>query len=118
MRIFEVMEKHSKRLNMLVEDVLSLAQLEDPRTRLNFTEIYLPDFLTAILRDWQKRLDAKLLKSSLDAPPDLPVISADENRLQEVIYNLLDNAVKYSQPEGKIHLTATPHRRIRTTGHF
>ena len=53
------MEKHSKRLNMLVEDVLSLAQLEDPRTRLNFTEIYLPDFLAAILRDWQKRLDAK-----------------------------------------------------------
>jgi two-component system phosphate regulon sensor histidine kinase PhoR len=107
MRIFEVMEKHSKRLNMLVEDVLSLAQLEDPRTRLNFTEIYLPDFLAAILRDWQKRFDAKLLTPSLEAPPDLPVISADENRLQEVIYNLLDNAVKYSQPEGKIHLAAT-----------
>ena len=107
MRIFEVMEKHSKRLNMLVEDVLSLAQLEDPRTRLNFTEIYLPDFLAAILHDWQKRFDAKLLTPSLEAPPDLPVISADENRLQEVIYNLLDNAVKYSQPEGRIHLAAT-----------
>lgn len=107
MRIFEVMEKHSNRLNLLVEDVLSLAQLEDPGTRLNFTEIYLPDFLAAILRDWQKRLDAKLLKSSLEAPDDLPVISADEHRLQEVIYNLLDNAVKYSQPEGKIRLRAT-----------
>ncbi len=106
LRIFEVMEKHSKRLNLLVEDVLSLAQLEDPGTRLNFTEIYLPDFLAGILRDWQKRLDAKLLKSSLDAPPDLPVISADEHRLQEVIYNLLDNAVKYSQPEGDIRLSA------------
>jgi two-component system phosphate regulon sensor histidine kinase PhoR len=106
LRIFEVMEKHSKRLNLLVEDVLSLAQLEDPGTRLNFTEIYLPDFLAGILRDWQKRLDAKLLKSSLEAPPDLPVISADEHRLQEVIYNLLDNAVKYSQAEGKIRLTA------------
>jgi two-component system, OmpR family, phosphate regulon sensor histidine kinase PhoR len=107
MRIFEVMEKHSNRLNLLVEDVLSLAQLEDPGTRLNFTEIYLPDFLAAILRDWQKRLDAKLLKSSLDVPDDLPVISADEHRLQEVIYNLLDNAVKYSHPEGKIRLRAT-----------
>jgi two-component system, OmpR family, phosphate regulon sensor histidine kinase PhoR len=107
LRIFEVMEKHSKRLNLLVEDVLSLAQLEDPRTRLNFSEIYLPDFLAGILRDWQKRLDAKLLKSSLEAPEDLPVISADENRLQEVIYNLLDNAVKYSQPEGNIRLQAT-----------
>jgi two-component system phosphate regulon sensor histidine kinase PhoR len=107
LRIFEVMEKHSKRLNSLVEDVLSLAQLEEPKTRLNFTEIYLPDFLAAILRDWQKRFDAKLLRSSLDAPDDLPVISADEHRLQEVIYNLLDNAVKYSQPEGTVRLSAT-----------
>jgi two-component system, OmpR family, phosphate regulon sensor histidine kinase PhoR len=107
LRIFEVMEKHSNRLNLLVEDVLSLAQLEEPKTRLTFTEIYLPDFLAPILRDWQKRFDAKLLHASLEAPDDLPVISADEHRLQEVIYNLLDNAVKYSQAEGKIDLRAT-----------
>ncbi len=106
LRIFEVMEKHSNRLNLLVEDVLSLAQLEEPGARLSYTEIYLPDFLGAILRDWEKRFEAKLLNVSIDAPVDLPVLSADENRLQEVIYNLLDNAVKYSQPEGKIVMKA------------
>jgi two-component system phosphate regulon sensor histidine kinase PhoR len=106
LRIFEVMEKHSNRLNLLVEDVLSLAQLEEPGARLSFTEIYVPGFLAAILRDWEKRFEAKLLCSSLEAPPDLPVLYADENRLQEVIYNLLDNAVKYSQPEGRIRLKA------------
>jgi two-component system phosphate regulon sensor histidine kinase PhoR len=106
LRIFEVMEKHSNRLNLLVEDVLSLARLEEPATRLSFTEIYLPDFLAAILHDWQKRFDAKLLRSSIDAPSDLPVLCADENRLQEVISNLLDNAIKYSQPEGTIHVKA------------
>ena len=107
LRIFEVMEKHSNRLNLLVEDVLSLAQLEEPGARLNPTEIYLPDFLGAILRDWEKRFEAKLLGASVDISADLPVLSADENRLQEVIYNLLDNAVKYSQPEGKIVMKAT-----------
>jgi two-component system phosphate regulon sensor histidine kinase PhoR len=106
LRIFEVMEKHSNRLNLLVEDVLSLAQLEEPGASLSYTEIYLPDFLGAILRDWEKRFEAKLLNVSIDAPTDLPVLSADENRLQEVIYNLLDNAVKYSQPEGKIVMKA------------
>jgi len=108
-RILEVMDRHAERLTLLVEDILSLAQLESSGARLEFTEIYLPDFLGGILRDWERRFSAKLLQAALDVPEDLPVISADENRLQEVIYNLLDNAVKYSQPEGKISLTA---RRI------
>ncbi|MGZ4985533.1 MAG: sensor histidine kinase [Chthoniobacterales bacterium] len=105
-RILEVMDRHADRLTLLVEDILSLAKLETPGARLDLTEIYLPDFLDGILRDWEKRFGTKLLTASLDARDDLPVISADEHRLQEVIYNLLDNAVKYSQPEGKIRLQA------------
>ena len=105
-RILEVMDRHAERLTLLVEDILSLAQLESPAARLDLTKIYLPDFLEGILRDWERRFGEKLLRASLDAPGDLPVISADEHRLQEVIYNLLDNAVKYSQPEGTIALRA------------
>ena len=106
LRILEVMERHSDRLNALVEDVLSLARLESPAAELDLSEINLREFLQEILRDWEKRLEAKQLKSRLDVPPDLPMLEADENRLQEVIYNLLDNAVKYSQSRGGITLRA------------
>ena len=91
------MERHSDRLYALVEDVLSLARLESPAAELDLSEISLPEFLPEILRDWEKRLEAKQLKSHLDVPLDLPKLEADESRLQEVIYNLLDNAVKYSK---------------------
>jgi two-component system phosphate regulon sensor histidine kinase PhoR len=106
LRILEVMERHSDRLNALVEDVLSLARLESPTAELDLSEISLPDFLGEILRDWEKRLEAKQLKSRLDVPPDLPKLEADESRLQEVIYNLLDNAVKYSPAGSLISLQA------------
>ena len=96
LRILEVMERHSDRLYALVEDVLSLARLESPAAELDLSEISLPEFLQEILRDWEKRLEAKQLKSHLDVPGDLPQLEADESRLQEIIYNLLDNAVKYS----------------------
>ena len=106
LRILEVMERHSDRLHALVEDVLSLARLESPAAELDLSEISLPEFLQEILSDWEKRLEAKQLKSHLDISPDLPSLEADESRLQEIVYNLLDNAVKYSQASGVITLRA------------
>ena len=106
LRILEIMERHSDRLNALVEDVLSLARLESPGMELNLSEIDLPEFLHGIMRDWEKRFAAKKLKSHLNFPGTLPHPRADETRLQELIYNLLDNAVKYSKPGGTVFLRA------------
>ena len=102
LRIFEVMERHSNRLNLLVDDVLSLARLEGPGMSLDLTTIRPAIFLRGIMRDWEKKFAAKQIAAQLDAPEDLPPLEADEPRLQEVIYNLLDNAVKYSAAGGKI----------------
>ncbi|HZJ38008.1 MAG TPA: ATP-binding protein, partial [Chthoniobacterales bacterium] len=107
LRILEVMERHSDRLSALVEDVLSLARLESPAAELELSEINLPEFFQEVLRDWQTRFEAKQLRLELHVPTDLPKIEVDENRLQEIIYNLLDNAIKYSRPEGHVSLHAS-----------
>lgn len=107
-RILEVMERHSGRLNSLVEDVLSLARLESPGVQLQTSEIDLPELLHSIVRDWEKRFAEKELKSHLNFPRDIPPLHADETRIQELIYNLLDNAVKYSGPGGTVSLRAEP----------
>ena len=108
LRILEIMERHSDRLNALVEDVLSLARLESPGAELDLSDVDLPDLLHSIMRDWEKRFAAKQLKSHLNFPGNLPPLQADESRLQEVIYTLLDNAVKYSKPGGTVFLRAEP----------
>lgn len=51
MRIFETMEKHSNRLNLLVEDVLSLARSEASDIRLHLEEVKVGECLKAIVRD-------------------------------------------------------------------
>jgi two-component system, OmpR family, phosphate regulon sensor histidine kinase PhoR len=108
LRILEIMERHSDRLNALVEDVLSLARLESPGIELNLSEVDLPELLHSIMRDWEKQFAAKELKSHLNFPGNLPRIQADETRLQELISNLLDNAVKYSKAGGTVFLRAEP----------
>lgn len=107
LRIFEVMERHSNRLTLLVDDVLSLAKLEGAGASLDLTTIRPATFLAAMLRDWEKKFAAKNLHAELEAADDLPPIQVDEGRLQEVIYNLLDNAVKYSDAGGRLVVRAT-----------
>jgi two-component system phosphate regulon sensor histidine kinase PhoR len=105
-RILQIMGRHSKRLGLLVDDLLSLAQLESSSANLEIGEVQLSELFEHLLRDWKERLAGKHLRLIVDLPPDMPPIRADETRLQEVLYNLLENAVKYSRENGEIRLQA------------
>ena len=105
-RILRVMERHSKRLDLLAEDLLTLAQLESANRHLQLGDIDLSSFFRDVIRDLEKKLANKQLHLLVDVSPDLPPIHADRTRLQEALYNLLDNAVKYSREHGKIRLSA------------
>lgn len=105
-RILGVMERHSKRLDLLAEDLLTLAQLESGNPNFRLRDLDLPSFFGEVVRDWEKKLAHKQLNVIVDVPPGLPPIRADRARLQEALYNLLDNAVKYSREHGEIRLMA------------
>lgn len=105
-RILEVMDQHSKRLGLLANDLLTLAQIESGSSTLELSEIDLLRFLTDLVRDWQREFSGKRLKAVLHVADDCPSIRADEGRLREVFDNLLDNAVKYSNTNGEIRLGA------------
>jgi two-component system phosphate regulon sensor histidine kinase PhoR len=104
--ILQVMERHSKRLGALVDDLLTLAQLESVNSDLHLNEVDLSVLFGRVVRDWEKKLGDKRLKVIVDLPPESPILQADETRLQQVLYNLLDNAVKYSRVNGEIRLGA------------
>lgn len=105
-RILEVMDQHSKRLGLLANDLLTLAQLESGSSSLQLNVIDLNQFFAGLVRDWKKKFAAKSLDVAVDVPPGFPIIRADETRLREVFDNLLDNAVKYSSNKGKVRLQA------------
>jgi two-component system phosphate regulon sensor histidine kinase PhoR len=105
-RILRVMERHSDRLELLVEDLLTLARLESGNPNLQMETLDLSSFLPEMVRDWEKKLTSKQLDMSVDVPTDLSPIRVDRTRLQEALYNLLDNAVKYSREHGEIRLSA------------
>ena len=105
-RILRVMERHSNRLELLVEDLLTLAQLESGNPDLQLGDVDLSSFFREMIHDWEKKLTSKKLNIVLDVAPDLSPIRVDRTRLQEALYNLFDNAVKYSREQSEIRLSA------------
>ena len=104
-QILGVMERHSKRLDLLAQDLLTLAQLESAKPNLQLANVDLSNLLDEAIRDWEKKFATKQINVIVHVPLDLPTIRADRQRLQEALYNLLDNAVKYSREHGEIILT-------------
>ena len=106
-RILSIMERHSKRLQRLVDDLLSLAQLESSHAELEISVVRMDELFNDLIRDWKEKLTAKNLKVIVDLPSETSVLRADGTRLEEALHNLLDNAVKFSPDNGQIRLRGT-----------
>src|SRR5207244_6514482 len=68
-RILGVMDRHSKRLDSLAEDLLTLAQLESADPNLQLGNLDVSSFFREVIRDWEKKLANKKLKVIVDVPP-------------------------------------------------
>ncbi len=106
--VTEVMQKHfleeifneSHRMSYIVNDLLILAQLDEGK---GFSDAYKPFFLKELIKNTVTQLFAdESRKIILDLPPVLPDIAAQEDRVRQVLINLLENADKYSPKEGSI----------------
>jgi two-component system phosphate regulon sensor histidine kinase PhoR len=104
--IYEVLQRHSHRLNALLEDLLTLARLESRNEKLEITEISLAPYLSQFGKDWMSKAGKKKITLNIDVDADLPPLGVDEFRLEQILTNLLDNAVKYTPEGGKVGIFA------------
>jgi two-component system phosphate regulon sensor histidine kinase PhoR len=108
-RILETMMRHSDRLNALVEDLLVLTRLEARQVEAEFSTIRVDAFFRQLVRDWENRTNSEAADIRIDLPGDLPPLDVDALRLEQVMFNLLENAVAYSNPPRRIVLSAALH---------
>jgi two-component system phosphate regulon sensor histidine kinase PhoR len=103
-RFLNIIARQSRRLARLIDDLVSLSDLERGLTPLKFESLAPGQVLeeAAELMHEQARANGVALKIEYGA--DLPPISADRDRLQQVMINLLDNALKYTPRGGSVHL--------------
>ncbi len=90
-----MIKKENKRMNRLVEKILQMARLENKELELEKTEIDVHQILNLIIENTQMKLKGKG-QISFQKNTEYSFIIADQDHLTNVIYNLIDNAIKYS----------------------
>jgi signal transduction histidine kinase len=97
-----VIEEEADHLTRMIEDLLDASRFQVGGLSLNPTDVSLP----ALARRLAERLQTQSKSHTLvvDFPKGFPVILADESRIQQVLSNLISNAIKYS-PGGEIRIT-------------
>ena len=111
-RFLGIIERQSRRLARLIDDLLSLSDLERGLTPLKFEPLAPSRILeeaAELMREQARRAGVTL---ALKLSPDLPDVRGDKDRLHQVMINLLDNALKYTPRGGSV----TAEARTATDG--
>lgn len=102
-RFLQTIEKHADRLTFLIEDLLTISQIESGQVAFNLQPLDLRDQAEQVRTDLSAKI-AERQVSVLNEVPDGLAIQADGDRLQQVLFNLVDNAIKYGKAGGIVRL--------------
>ncbi len=96
--------RHTKSLEYLTSDLREISKFDKDKIELNLRPIELWATIEKMLQEMQTTSDKPIFLENL-IPKNFPLIKADPDRFRQIIYNILDNAIKYTE-EGTITLTA------------
>ena len=105
-RFLGIILEHSRRLARLTDDLLKLSQMDADRLEVEIRGVSVSELIESCLETAQHRAVDKDLEVTAAFPGDLPNIAGDRRRLAEVLQNLLDNAIQYTLPGGRIVVRA------------
>ena len=105
-QFLEVIDRHSERLGRLVDDLLTLSDLESGKAQVIAGRVEADNLLRRVLEIFQNQARKKAVNLTQEVAPDLPPISGDPDRLQQLLINLVDNALKYTPNEGRVSVKA------------
>lgn len=102
----DIIENESDRLSSMVEELLDFSKFASGRITLNKSCVDIKEVISYVGNQFKPRASERNIEFNIYCENKLPNIEIDENRIKQVLVNLLDNAMKFTQDEGNIFLVA------------
>ena len=103
-RFLEKLHKHAARMSELISDISDLSAIESGQVTLEPRPVRLRGVVSDVLSLAEARRGTTGVVVSVTVPDDLMVL-ADRTRLEQILYNLIDNAIKFNRAEGRVTIT-------------
>ncbi len=102
----ERIRKDVERMIVMVSDLLELARVESGQSPIHTYAIELEPLVNDAVEQMRARADSKGISISVDMPKDVPSVIANGEKLNQILTNLLDNAIKFTPGPGKVAVSA------------
>jgi len=107
-RFLEIVFRQTERLGRLLDDLTDLSNIELGRIAMRLEPVRLDEVVDSVLAIIAPKAEAGRVALASELAPGLGPVSADRDRLAQVLINLVDNAVKYTPEGGRVTVSARP----------
>jgi len=98
-----IIQRQSNRLTRLIGDFLDVSKIESGKMEMRWEKVCIPELITELTNNFRTKTTKHTF--SIFVTKDFPVIIADRDKVEQILVNLIDNAIKYSPHGGEIRIT-------------
>ncbi|HEC36312.1 MAG TPA: GAF domain-containing protein, partial [Anaerolineae bacterium] len=101
-----IIRNNADRLAALVNDLLDISRIETGRVELDLRAVHIHEVVDEVVGTLQGRAQGRGISLEAQVPEDLPVVWGDSARVNQILTNLVGNAIQYTPPGGKVTISA------------
>ena len=105
-KFLSMAERNINRLTNILNDLLNLSRIESGKIELKFENIALKEIIELAASSLRPHADVKSIQIEVEIPESLPAIYGDQEKIEQILTNLIGNAIKFTPEGGKILISA------------
>ena len=107
-KFLSMAERNINRLTNILNDLLNLSRIESGKIELKFENVTLKGVIELTASALRPHADVKSIQIEAEVPEQLPAVYGDQEKIEQILTNLIGNAIKFTPDGGKILITAKP----------